>query len=62
MKVTDPMCGSEIEFDDSLPRTERGGWVYFFCSTECRRRFLEDPERHAVSPISAADAGTGCND
>lgn len=53
MKITDPVCGNEIEFDDSLPRTEQGDWVYFFCSDECRRRFLENPERHAASPLQA---------
>ncbi len=63
MKVTDPVCGSEIELDDSLPRAEHGGWVYFFCSRACRSRFLEDPGRHAVSPPSAAaNAGKGFND
>ena len=52
MKVTNPVCGSEIDLDDSLPRIELGDWVYFFCSNDCRRRFLETPERHAVSPPS----------
>lgn len=54
MKVTDPVCGNEIQLDDSLPRTEQGDWVYFFCSSDCRRRFLENPDRYAVSPLSAA--------
>lgn len=54
MKVTDPVCGNEIQFDDSLPRTEHGDWVYFFCSSDCRRRFLENPDQFAVSPLSAA--------
>ena len=54
MKVTDPVCGNEIQLDDSSPHTEHGDWVYFFCSSDCRRQFLEDPDRHAVSPLSAA--------
>ncbi len=54
MKITDPVCGNEIQFDASLPRTEHGGWVYFFCSGDCRRRFLENPDRHAVTPLSPA--------
>jgi YHS domain-containing protein len=53
MKITDPVCGNEIQLDNSLPRIEHGDWVYFFCSSECRRRFLENPDRHAVSPLSA---------
>jgi YHS domain-containing protein len=56
MKVTNPVCGSEIEFDDSLPRMEHGDWVYFFCSKACRDRFLEDPGRHSVTPPTAATA------
>lgn len=54
MKVTDPVCGNEVQLDDSLPRAEYGDWVYFFCSGNCRRRFLENPERHAVMPFPAA--------
>ena len=56
MKITDPVCGGEIELDDSLPRAEFGAWIYFFCSDACRRRFLDDPDHYAVATPQAADS------
>jgi Cu+-exporting ATPase len=56
MKITDPVCGRAIELDDSLPLAEHEGWVYFFCSQQCRSRFLDNPDRHAVAPPQPADS------
>ena len=55
MKVTDPDCDSALEMDERLARAEHRGWVYFFCSKECCRRFLETPDRYAVALPLAGD-------
>ncbi len=50
MKITDPVCNERLDMDAALPRAEHDGWVYFFCSRECRDRFLASPDRHAAAP------------
>lgn len=37
--VTDPQCGTEIEKKDAY-RIFKNGKEYFFCSWECREKFL----------------------
>jgi Cu+-exporting ATPase len=38
----DPVCGMEVETDDSETSTYEAK-VYHFCSTECKDRFDADP-------------------
>lgn len=45
MHVTDPVCGRRVDIDKTV-QEQHGGWVYFFCSADCRRRFAEDPNRY----------------
>ena len=56
MKVTDPVCGTDMEMNEGLARVEHRGWVYFFCSRKCRQRFQETPDRYAVAVPLATDA------
>lgn len=42
--VRDPVCGVYIPSDEALTATGRGG-TFYFCSEECRRRFLDDQGR-----------------
>lgn len=37
--VEDPVCHAYCPKDDSL-RAERGGRTYYFCSEECRKKFV----------------------
>ncbi|MEG0012977.1 MAG: YHS domain-containing protein [Cellulosilyticaceae bacterium] len=39
--VTDPECGIELEKKDAY-RIFKNGKEYFFCSWECREKFLEN--------------------
>ena len=43
MKVTDPVCGMEIEDSDAAGTSEREGRTYYFCSAACKERFDADP-------------------
>jgi YHS domain-containing protein len=40
-KVTDPVCGMEIERRASRHMAFRSGDAFYFCSRECKDRFLD---------------------
>lgn len=41
--VKDPECGTYVSVDDSISVTD-GGQKYYFCSYECRDKFLKKLE------------------
>lgn len=43
----DPVCGMMVS-EQAAGRLTRKGAQYVFCSEDCLRRFLEDPDRYAV--------------
>jgi trehalose synthase len=43
-EVRDPVCGAAVDPEDSVTAVHRGK-SYYFNSEECRRQFLEDPDR-----------------
>ena len=48
--VRDPVCGMELERADAVGASDYRGQVYFFCSDDCKQRFLAAPS----SFVSAA--------
>lgn len=40
MMVKDDVCGTYLPKEEALTEKEKGH-VYYFCSQECRRKFLE---------------------
>jgi Cu+-exporting ATPase len=50
MRVKDPVCGSTITIDAAVRQEDHDGWLYFFCSAECHRRFLAAPAGYAERP------------
>jgi Cu+-exporting ATPase len=44
MKVKDPVCGMEIEESEAKTEESYKGQTYHFCSTNCREKFVKDPE------------------
>jgi len=44
--VKDPVCGMEIESVTAAGRTVYEGVEYFFCSTECKREFDQNPAKY----------------
>ena len=60
--TVDPVCGMTVATEGRI-RVEHDGRAFVFCSTNCRDRFLADPDRY-VSPsttpsIHGADLGPG---
>jgi Cu+-exporting ATPase len=46
--VTDPVCGMRIDAAKAAAKVDHGGKTYYFCSSECKESFLEDPEAFVV--------------
>ena len=44
-KVTDPVCGMQVDPQATAHHASHGGHDYHFCSARCRTRFVEDPDR-----------------
>lgn len=49
----DPVCGMVVG-EDAAGRLVRGEREYVFCSEDCLRRFLEDPDRFEAAAASGA--------
>jgi len=61
-KVTDPVCGMQVDPATTQHHAEHAGSAYHFCSARCREKFVADPKKY-LSPSTAqvaspAPAGT----
>ncbi|HJS52366.1 MAG TPA: YHS domain-containing protein [Pyrinomonadaceae bacterium] len=45
--VKDPVCGMEIDSEDTPAQSEFAGRTYYFCATECKEKFDADPQQFA---------------
>ncbi|MCC6704154.1 MAG: YHS domain-containing protein [Thermomicrobiales bacterium] len=54
--VTDPVCGMQIDSSQAAAQTVHDGKAYFFCSEECRKIFLENPEAYINQHEDLQDA------
>lgn len=45
--VTDLVCGSTMDKTEVAVSELYRGWAYYFCSSQCRERFLLSPGRYA---------------
>ena len=48
-KVTDPVCGMDVDPATAAATSEHRGETVSFCSSSCKERFDQDPERYAPS-------------
>jgi Cu+-exporting ATPase len=60
LTVTDPVCGKDLGLDAVAAHENYDGWVYFFCSAACHRKFLANPGRYSVgtgrtAPMDASE-------
>ncbi|HTR16951.1 MAG TPA: heavy metal translocating P-type ATPase, partial [Acetobacteraceae bacterium] len=46
VKVTDPVCGMQVDPATSPHRFDHGGRTYHFCCAGCRTKFAADPEAY----------------
>lgn len=47
-KVEDPVCGMMVNPDDAEAKSTWAGKTWYFCSTECKRKFDADPEQYVA--------------
>ena len=43
----DPVCGMDVDEEDSAGKAKYEGKTYYFCSTDCKREFQDAPESYA---------------
>lgn len=53
--ATDPVCGMNVDPEQTPHHADHQGTTYHFCSARCREKFIADPERH-LSPAPAAQS------
>jgi YHS domain-containing protein len=51
----DPVCGMEVKPDNAAAKTEHGGKTYLFCSTACKDKFDENPNKFIESKAHVAN-------
>lgn len=51
-KAIDPVCGMEVDPNNSAGESEYQGKTYYFCSTGCKKAFDQDPEQYLASDPS----------
>jgi len=45
-KQTDPVCEMEIEVGEAIGLSDYQEQIYYFCSTDCKTKFDENPEKY----------------
>jgi Cu+-exporting ATPase len=55
-RLTDPVCGMQVDPETTAHRHEHDGQTYVFCSAHCLGKFRDDPQRYlaAETPARAA--------
>lgn len=44
--ATDPVCGMQVDEQNSAIQETYGGKTFHFCSEECRQTFQSQPEQY----------------
>ncbi len=57
--VKDPVCGMSVDPATTAHRASHDDQDYFFCSTECRTKFVADPQRYLNPRAEAMPAIPG---
>ena len=46
MKVTDPVCGMQLDTAKAAAQVQYQGQTYYFCTEACRKQFEADPAKY----------------
>lgn len=44
---TDPVCGMNVTEQQAAGKSEYQGRTFYFCSTDCKQQFDQNPQRYA---------------
>jgi P-type Cu+ transporter len=47
MTAKDPVCGMDVQADRAAGKSEHQGQTYHFCSSGCKQKFDQNPDRYA---------------
>ena len=50
---TDPVCGMKVDEKTAAASTKYAGKTIYFCSTQCKDQFLQNPEVYAAQTAKA---------
>lgn len=53
----DPVCGMQVEEKEAAGQAQYQGRTYFFCSSGCKVKFDQDPQRYAPQAATAQQGG-----
>lgn len=45
-KVTDPVCGMQVDPETAAASSEYEGRTYYFCSQGCKQKFDQNPQEY----------------
>jgi hypothetical protein len=54
-QALDPVCGMTVDPGQAAAQIERGGQQLYFCSDQCRDRYVRDPQRYGREPTSSSE-------
>ena len=55
----DPVCGMDIDEEKASARTAYDGETFYFCSQDCKREFLEEPEIYVELLVELLEGAVG---
>ncbi len=58
--VTDPVCGAKGPAGTAAASAEHDGKMFYFCSEQCRDRFVQEPRRYLAANETPAGGHHGC--
>jgi YHS domain-containing protein len=50
----DPVCGMDVQPEQSAGQSEYKGQTYYFCCPVCKQKFDQEPQRYADSEQAMA--------
>lgn len=53
--LTDPVCGTQVEWEKAAGVVSYGGRLYYFCCGKCRSTFLHMPRRYCGAGTCAGE-------
>lgn len=58
-KATDPTCGMEVAMTEGAVTHEYEGKTYYFCSADCKKAFIADPDKYLAEEAKVIDPVCG---
>jgi Cu+-exporting ATPase len=50
--ATDPVCGMKVDENTAPATAEYQRKTYYFCSEECKTKFLQQPAKYVKQPAT----------